>query len=59
MKIHVIHAHNFAAVHVNHLLIQQIAAEQQQSFGAIGRGPFRSRGGGPHAPIDRGNGSQR
>jgi hypothetical protein len=58
IKIDVVHAHNLAAVDVNHLLIEQIAAEQQQSFGAVGRGPFRSRSGGPNAAIDGGNSSQ-
>src|SRR5208282_901953 len=58
VKIHVVHAHHFAAVHVNHLLIEKISTEQQQSFGAIGRGPFGGHGGGSNAAIDRGNSGQ-
>jgi hypothetical protein len=58
VKIHVVDAHNFAAVDVNHLLIEEIATEQQQAFGAIGHGPFGSASGSPNTAIDRGNGGQ-
>jgi len=40
MKIDVVDAHDLAAVDVNHLLIEQIAAEQQQAFGTVGSGPI-------------------
>jgi hypothetical protein len=37
VKIDVVHAHDLAAVHVNHLLIEQVAAEQQQPFVPVWR----------------------
>jgi len=57
MKIDVVSARP-AAVDVNHLLIEQIAAEQQQAFepSAAVQSPQR---GGMNAAIDGGNGRQR
>ena len=43
VKIDVVDAHNFAAMHIDHLLIEQIPAEQQQTFGAVGWDPVRGR----------------
>ena len=35
VKIHIVNAHHFPAVDVNHLLIEQIATKQKESFRAI------------------------
>ncbi len=39
MKVHVVDANNFAAVNVDDLLIEQVAAQQQQAFGSVGQYP--------------------
>ena len=52
MKIDVIDAHNFAAINVNHLLIEQVAAKEQQAFRAVGQNPVSSDVGRAHTTVN-------
>jgi hypothetical protein len=52
LQIDIVHADDFAAVDVNHLLIQQVALQQEQSFRAIGSRPLPRRRRGADASVD-------
>jgi hypothetical protein len=50
----VVDAHYFPTVNVDHLLIEQVSCEQQESFRPIVGGPLGRGGGSTDAPVDRG-----
>src|ERR1700740_681758 len=59
LQIHIVDPDAFPAVHINDLLVEQIALEQEKAFSAIDGSPFRQRGRSPHTAIDHGNRLQR
>ena len=52
MKIHVIDAHNFAAMDVDDLLVQQVAAQQQQPSAPFAMRPISAWRGDPYTAVD-------
>ena len=53
VEIDVVHADHFAAMDVDHLLVEQIALKQEQSFIAVAGRPLGRIVGGTNAAIDR------
>ena len=41
LYIHVVNTYDFAAVHIDHLLIKQVTLEQEQAFRTASCRPFR------------------
>src|ERR1017187_6591771 len=59
VDIDVVHPHHLAAVHVNDLLIEQVALQQQHALAARIRSPIRSHAIGAHASVHRLDGLDR
>ena len=59
IQINIIDSHHLASINVNHLLVEQVALQQEQALSAFSGSPIRRRGLGPNAPIDRGHGGKR
>ena len=58
LKIDIVDADDFASVNVNDLLIEEIAFEQEQAFGAVGGRPVRGIGGGVNVGVNGGDGGE-
>ena len=55
LKVDVIDTDDFASIDVDDLLIEEIAFEQEQAFGAVGGRPIRGICGGVNIGIDGGD----
>ena len=53
VDVDVVDPHDFAAVNVDDLLVEQVALQQEHAFAAAVRRPLRGGGGDPHAAVDR------
>src|SRR5208283_1759554 len=58
LKVDIIDPHDFASVNIDDLLIEEIAFEEEQAFGAVGGGPVRGIGGGVNVGVDGGDGGE-
>jgi hypothetical protein len=58
LEVNVVDADDFTAVNVDDLLIEEIALEEEQAFGAVGSGPVRGVGGSVNVGVDCGDGGE-
>src|SRR5258706_13347 len=57
-EVDVVHADDFASINIDDLLIEEIAFEQEQTFGAVGERPVRGIGGSVDVGVDGGDGRE-
>ena len=58
MKFDIVDADDLASVNVDDLLIEEIAFEKEESFGAVGGGPVGGIGRGVNVGVDGGDGGE-
>src|SRR5208282_4300074 len=58
LQVDIVDPHDFASINVDDLLIEKIAFEEEQAFGAVGGGPVRGIGGGVNVGVDGGDGGE-
>ena len=58
LEFDVVDADDFAPVNVDDLLIEEVAFEKEEAFGAVGGGPVRGIGGGVDTGVDGGDGGE-
>ena len=58
LQVDIVDPHDFASINVDDLLIEEIAFEKEQAFGAVGGGPIRGIGGGVNVGVDSGDGGE-